>query len=204
MDETARQKRVWDKEASGWDETAKRLERGIFAGGREWIGSRAHDRVLEVGIGTGRSLSYYSDDATVTGLELSTEMLALAQKRASALKSTAELLQGDAEHLPFDDASFDTVVAQLTLCSIPRNDVAIREMARVLRPGGDLLLIDHIGSSWPPIWAGMWLVERITILTSGEHLTRRQLPLVEAAGLHVTERERLKLGIIERVHATKP
>lgn len=204
MDETARQKRVWDREASGWDDTAERLERGLFAGGREWIGERATGAVLEVGIGTGRSLSYYAPGARVTGLELSTEMLALAKTRARSLGSSAELLQGDAEQLPFDDATFDTVVAQLTLCSIPRNDVAVAEMARVLRPGGSLLLIDHVGSSWPPIWAGMWLVERVTILTAGEHLTRRQLPLVEAAGMRVVERERLKLGIIERIHATKP
>ncbi|CAN5381599.1 class I SAM-dependent methyltransferase [soil metagenome] len=203
MDATAKQQRVWDREAAGWDATAARLERGLFAGGREWIGSRASGRVLEVGIGTGRSIPYYPADATVTGVELSPEMLAIARRRVAELGSKAELLQGDAEHLPFDAESFDTVVAQLTLCSIPHNDVAIREMARVLRPGGSLLLIDHVGSSWPPIYAGMWVIERVTILTAGEHFTRRQLPLVESAGLRVVERERLKLGIIERIRATK-
>lgn len=204
MDRTAKQKRVWDRNASTWDGDAGRLEKGFFAGGREWIGSRATGRVLEIGIGTGRSLSHYPADASITGVELSPAMLAIARDRARDLGIEADLREGDAEHLPFEADTFDTVVAQLTLCSVPHNDAAIRELARVLRPGGRILLIDHVGSSWPPIYGAMWLVERITILTAGEHFTRRQLPHVEAAGLVVTERERLKLGMIERIHATKP
>ena len=203
MDPTARQQRIWDRSAARWDDAANRLERGLIAGGREWVGSRAHGRVLEVGIGTGRSLDYYAADTRVTGLELSTEMLVHADRHARAIGRDAELVQGDAQHLPFDSDTFDTVVAQLVLCSVPDHGLALREMARVLRPGGSLLLIDHVGSSWPPIYAGMWLVERVTIPAAGEHLTRRQLPLVTAAGLRVVEQERLKLGIIERIHAVK-
>jgi hypothetical protein len=77
-------------------------------------------------------------------------------------------------------------------------------MARVLVPGGTLLLLDHVGSSWPPVWLVQWLLERVTILTAGEHFTRRQLPVVRAAGLDVVETERLKAGTIERIRALKP
>jgi ubiquinone/menaquinone biosynthesis C-methylase UbiE len=90
------------------------------------------------------------------------------------------------------------------LCSFPDPAGAIGEMRRVLVPGGRLLLIDHIRSSWPPIVAGQWLVERITIPVAGEHFTRRQLPLVRAAGFEVVETERSKAGTIERIHARKP
>jgi ubiquinone/menaquinone biosynthesis C-methylase UbiE len=114
-----------------------------------------------------------------------------------------DLHEGDAEHLPFPDASFDTVVSELALCSIPRPAAAVAEMARVLRPGGSLLLLDHIGSSWPPIWALQWLVERVTIPLAGEHFTRRSRPLVEAAGLEVVESERIRVGAVERLRATK-
>jgi len=65
-------------------------------------------------------------------------------------------------------------------------------------------LLDHIGSTWPPIYAAQWLLERITIRLAGEHFTRRQLPLVHAAGLKVVESERLKAGTVERIHAIKP
>ena len=87
---------------------------------------------------------------------------------------------------------------------IPRPAAAIAEMRRVLIPGGRLLLLDHIGSTWPPVYAAQWLLERLTIRAAGEHFTRRQLPLVRAAGFQVVETERLKAGTVERIHAVKP
>ena len=201
---TARQKQVWDKAAPGYDKQIAFFEKIQFAGGREWLGTRARGRVLEVAVGTGLSLPHYPADAAITGIELSPAMLAIARQRAASLGLDADLLEGDAEHLPFDDASFDTAVCALALCTIPKPAAAIAEMRRVLVPGGRLLLLDHIGSSWPPVYAVQWLLERITIRTAGEHFTRRQLPLLQAAGFQVTETERLKAGTVERIHAVKP
>ncbi|HEX3963939.1 MAG TPA: methyltransferase domain-containing protein [Trebonia sp.] len=201
---TGRQKRVWDKSAPGYDKQIAFFEKIQFGGGREWLGERAHGRVLEVAIGTGRNLPHYPADATVTGIELSPAMLAIARQRAAALDRAADFLEGDAEHLPYGDATFDTVACALSLCSIPDPATAISEMKRVLVPGGRLLLLDHIASTWPPVYAAQWLLERITIRTAGEHFTRRQLPLVQAAGFQVTETERLKAGTVERIHAVKP
>jgi Methylase involved in ubiquinone/menaquinone biosynthesis len=201
---TARQRRVWDRAAPDYDRAMARFERGILAGGREWIGSRARGRVLEVAVGTGRSLSFYGSDVSLTGVDLSPEMLGVARRQAAALGLEVDLREGDAESLPFADGTFDTVVCALGLCSIPRPAVAVAEMARVLRPGGTLLLLDHVGSSWPPVWALQWLLERVTIPTAGEHFTRRQVAHVRAAGLELVEDERLKLGMIERLHAAKP
>jgi ubiquinone/menaquinone biosynthesis C-methylase UbiE len=202
--QTQRQRTVWQKAAARYDRAMAPLERGLLAGGREWIAERAHGRILEVAIGTGRSLEFYAPDVELTGVDLSPAMLRQARRRAAELGLKPAFRVADVEHLPFDDASFDTVVCALGLCSIPRPDAAVREMARVLKPGGTLLLLDHIGSWWPPVWLGQWLIERITILTSGEHLTRRQLPVVRAAGLDVVETERLKAGTIERIRARKP
>ncbi|NUR50981.1 MAG: methyltransferase domain-containing protein [Hamadaea sp.] len=200
---TARQKRVWDKSAPSYDRQIQLFERIWFTGSREWLGERAGGRVLEVAIGTGRNLPHYRPGVTVTGIELSPAMLAYARRRAADLGLAADLREGDAERLPFDDASFDTVVCAFSLCTIPRPPAAIAEMRRVLRPGGDLLLVDHIGSTWPPIRAGQWLLERLTIPAAGEHFTRRQLPLVRAAGFEVVEAERLKAGSVERIHARR-
>jgi ubiquinone/menaquinone biosynthesis C-methylase UbiE len=77
-------------------------------------------------------------------------------------------------------------------------------MKRVLVPGGRLLLLDHIASTWPPVYAAQWLLEQITIRTAGEHFTRRQLHLVQATGFRIVETERLKAGTVERIHAIKP
>ncbi|GAA2374205.1 class I SAM-dependent methyltransferase [Dactylosporangium salmoneum] len=203
-DETAKVLRVWDKQAAAYDRQIALFERIQFGGGREWLGARARGRVLEVAVGTGLNLPHYPDGVTVSGIELSPRMLAIARERAAGLGLDADLRQGDAEALPYEDGTFDTVVCALALCTIPRPATALAEMRRVLVPGGRLLLLDHIGSSWPPLYAAQWLVERLTIRAAGEHFTRRQLPLVRAAGFEIVEASRHKAGTVERIHARKP
>jgi ubiquinone/menaquinone biosynthesis C-methylase UbiE len=126
---TAKQQRVWDKAAAGYDKQIAFFERIQFTGGREWLAERAQGRVLEVAIGTGRSLPYYARDITLTGIELSPQMLTIAQNRAAELGITADLRRGDAANLPVDDGSADTVVCALSLCTIPDPERAIAEMS---------------------------------------------------------------------------
>jgi ubiquinone/menaquinone biosynthesis C-methylase UbiE len=95
-------------------------------------------------------------------------------------------------------------VCALALCTIPDPAGAIAEMKRVLVPGGTLLLLDHIASTWPPVRGAQWLLEQITARTAGEYFTRRSLPLVQAEGFRIVECERLKAGTVERILARKP
>ena len=201
---TAKQRRVWDKSAPGYDRQMEFFERWVFGGGREWLGSRARGRVLEVAIGTGRNLEHYAEDVTVAGVELSPAMLDIARRRAGQLGRDVERVEGDAASLSVADASYDTVVCALALCSIPDPARAIAEMRRALVPGGRLLLLDHVGSTWPPVYALQWVTERLTVRLAGEYFTRRQLPLVRAAGFEVVESRRHKAGVVELIHATKP
>jgi ubiquinone/menaquinone biosynthesis C-methylase UbiE len=201
---TVKARRVWNAFAPRYDKAMRFYERIQFKGGREWVCDRAQGEVLEVAVGTGLNLALYPPSVRLTGVDLSPEMLALARRRAAELGREVDLREGDAQALPFADASFDTVTCTLSLCAIPDERAAIDEMWRVLRPGGRLLLLDHIGSNWWPIWAGQRLLESFTIRSAGEHQTRRPLPLVEAKGFLVDERQRLKAGTVERVAAIKP
>lgn len=203
-DPTAKALRVWEKAAPRYDHQIAFWERVQFGGGRQWVGSRVTGRVLEVAVGTGRNFPFYPSGARVTGVELSPAMLAIARQRAADLGLEVDLRRADAQDLPFADASFDTVVCTLSLCAIPDHAKAIAEMARVLRPGGNLVLLDHIGSRWWPVWAVQRLLEQITARAAGEYMTRRPAPMLAAAGLQITEAERLKLGTVERVSARKP
>ena len=200
---TARQRRVWDKAAPGYDRQIALFERIWFTGGREWIGERAHGRVLEVAIGTGRNLEHYRDGTAISGVELSREMLTRARSHAAELGVDVDLREGDAAQLPFEDASFETVVCALALCSIPDPEAAVAEMRRVLVPGGTLLLLDHVGSTFKPLYGAQWLFEQLSSRSAGEYFTRRQRPLVEQAGFRVVEAARLKAGTIERLRAEK-
>lgn len=189
--------------AGRYDRDMKLTDKVWFAGGREWVCSRADGDVLEVAIGTGLNLPFYSGGVRLTGVELSPNMLAVARDRANDLGVGVDLHEADAQALPFGDESFDTVVCTLSLCAIPDHVAAIAEMARVLRPDGRVLLLDHIASRWWPVWAVERLIELFTIRAMGEHMTRRPAPMLAAAGLEIVESERLKLSTVERVHARK-
>lgn len=192
----------WDKHAASYDRAMAFWDRKLFGDSRQWACAQASGEVLEVAVGTGLNLPFYPDQATVTGLDLSEGMLALA--RARKVDRPPTLRQGTAHALPFDDASFDTVVCTFSLCGIPDLDAALDEMVRVLRPGGRLILVDHVASSSRLVRGFQWLLERITIPMGGEHFRRRPLPHVEARGLRIEKRERFKLGIVERLVARKP
>src|SRR5262249_53879619 len=105
----ARQKRVWDKAAPSYDKQIAFFEKIWFGGGREWLGERAHSRVLEVAIGTGLNLPHSPADAVVTGVELSPAMLAIARQRAADLGPAIDLREGGAAHPPFAAGRVDTV-----------------------------------------------------------------------------------------------
>lgn len=207
-DPLARSRRVWQAMAPRYDRDIEKVERLLFRGGREWVCARVTGRVLEVAIGTGRNVPLYPPGVEVAGVELSPAMLAPAQRRVREREGRdsgfrAGLCEADAQALPFADASFDTVVCTLSLCNIPDEATAVAEMARVLRPGGRLLLLDHIASRWWPVWAVQRLAELFTVPLAEEHLTRRPRRLLAGAGLQVVEAQRLKLGIVERVHARR-
>ncbi|MEV6873097.1 class I SAM-dependent methyltransferase [Amycolatopsis sp. NPDC051128] len=204
MSEDDRVRRQWDSYASRYDRDIGFFERVQFRGGREWACAQAHGDVLEVAVGTGRNLPHYPAGARLTGIDFSPAMLDIARRRASGLGREIELREADAQALPFPDASFDTVVCTLGLCGFPDERAAIAEMHRVLRPGGKLVLLDHIRSHHSVILLGQRLLEKLTVRMLGDYQTRRPLPLVEEAGFVVDRQERLKLGMVERVAATKP
>lgn len=195
--------RTWDRYADRYDRDIGFFERVQFKGGREWVCSQASGDVLEVAVGTGRNLPFYPKGVRLTGLDFSAAMLDIARSRVLRTAHKVALIQGDAQSLPFDDGSFDTVVCTLGLCGVPDERVAIAEMHRVLRPGGRLLLLDHIGSHHKPIWLVQRLIGLLTVRMLGDHQTRRPLPLVEQAGFVVERKERLKAGTVERVAAVK-
>ncbi|BBX25636.1 class I SAM-dependent methyltransferase [Mycolicibacterium alvei] len=201
----AKWNRYWDKKSASYDREMGFFDRHLFGDSRQWVCSQATGTVLEVAVGTGLNLGFYPDDIQLTGIDWSRPMLDLAEQRAAELGRTPTLRQADAHHLPFDDASFDTVVCTFGLCAIPDHTQALTEMTRVLRPGGKLLLVDHIRSSAAPVRVFQRALELFTVRLGGEHFLRRPLDHLRAVNVLDVERvERFKLGLIERVVAHKP
>jgi ubiquinone/menaquinone biosynthesis C-methylase UbiE len=199
-----RRSAYWDKQAARYDRAMNFWDRHLFGDSRPWACGRAVGEVLEVAVGTGRNLPFYPDGTRLTGVDWSPGMLAIARQRAADLGREVDLRPGDAQALDFPDSSFDTVLCALGLCAIPDDRRAVAEMARVLRPGGRLLLVDHVAASTSVLRAVQWLYERITIPLAGEHFRRRPLAHVRELGFGIEETERFRLGIVERVCARKP
>jgi ubiquinone/menaquinone biosynthesis C-methylase UbiE len=203
-DRTERVRRHYDRSAESYDRLIAWAERVFFGGGREWVCSRARGETLEIAIGTGRNFPFYSKEISLIGVELSPRMLAIARRRARELGIEADLRPGDAQNLPFPDASFDTVVATLALCTIPDYRRAVTEAARVLRPGGCLLLLEHVRSPLLPVQLLQYALNPLSVLLGHDHLLREPLRHVEDAGLVVERLERSKWGVVERLAAYKP
>jgi ubiquinone/menaquinone biosynthesis C-methylase UbiE len=199
-----RLRRYWDKHARTYDQQMAFWERRLFGDGRQWVCAQASGEVLEVAIGTGRNLPHYPQGIRLTGIDFSPAMLELAGRQADRLGLTVDLRLGDAQALELPDASFDTVVCTFSLCAIPDERRAIAEMRRVLRPGGRLLLLDHVAGTSRRVRTVQWLLERVTRPLNEEHLLRRPLLQVQAEGFQIERAERFKLGIVERLTARKP
>lgn len=197
------QREAYGAEAPKYDRSMGLAEGWLFGSGhRGWACSQARGATLEVAIGTGLNLPHYPPDVELTAIDLSAEMLDLARQRAADLGRNVELRQGDAQELPFADASFDTAVCTYALCSIPDEVRTIAEMDRVLRPGGLLILVDHVRSSVTPV---VW-IQRLMELSPKRierELTRRPMLEVRAAGLEVQRSDRSRLGMVERLVAQK-
>jgi ubiquinone/menaquinone biosynthesis C-methylase UbiE len=199
-----RLRRYWNSHAGSYDRQMGFFDRHLFADSREWICSKATGSVLEVAIGTGLNLPHYPAGVQLTGVDYSPAMLQIAHQRAGQLGREVDLREGDAQALEFPGAMFDTVVCTFSLCAIPDDRAAVAEMVRVLRPGGLLLLADHVTASPWPARAAQALIELASVPVGGEYLRRRPIRHVRALALTVEDHDRFKLGIVERLAARKP
>ncbi len=203
MADSERFRDFWERQAATYDAMIRPVEARFLRGTRRWVAERATGAILEVAIGTGLNLPYYPPEATLTGIEWSPAMVAIARRRAAELGLAVDLSVGDAMQLPFPDASFDTVVSTYAMCCIPDEVAALRESARVLKPGGSLLLADHVVSTAWPIRTIQRLLDRITVPGQGEHWTRRPYDLLPGLGLDVVASRRRTFGAVETVHAVR-
>ncbi|MDQ2792128.1 MAG: class I SAM-dependent methyltransferase [Actinomycetota bacterium] len=200
----ARWRRYWDRHSKTYDREMRFFDRVLFGDTRSWICQQATGEVLEVAIGTGLNLEHYPPDVALTGIELSPDMLVIARRRADDLGRQVELRVGDAEALDIPSATFDTVVCTFSLCAIPDHHKALTEMTRILRPGGVLLLADHVASSDRVLRASQRVLELVTIPLGGEHFRRRPIEHVRDAGVRIERHDRFAAGIVERLAARRP
>lgn len=171
---------------------------------RRWLTERARGATLEIGVGEWPSLEWYPEHLDLTGLERDARALRQARRTVARLGRSATVVEGDAMALDFEPQSFDTVVFSFSLCSVPEVRGALLEALRVLRPGGVLLMADHVVSTSRPIRVIQRTAQLVTRPLFGEHFTRRPSLVARELDLEIIATERLSKGVIERLHAVVP
>ncbi len=205
-DERRRVAAIYDRLAPDYDRMEGAVERTLMGRAmRAALGAELRGSVLEVGIGSGRNFPYYDETVTrVVGVDLSTGMLREARRAASDVGRPIVLARMDAEHLAFPDASFDSVVTSLSLCTVADPARALREMARVCTPGGRVVLLEHVLS---PVWPVAWLqrlVAPLQMRAMGCHLDRATIELVRELGFTIDSERRRFFGVFRLVVARPP
>lgn len=185
---TRRSLRAWNRRARLYDLLTRPAERMMgLARGRARVFQRAPTgRMLEVGAGTGKNVPHYPQEDLVVATDLSPGMLARAKEKARSLPAGVRFVVTDAEDLAFKDGVFDRVVATCVFCSVPDPIRGWGEIRRVLRPGGEVVLLEHMR---PEGLLGRLfdLLDPVASRLMGPHINRRTLDHIRMAGLVVAE-----------------
>jgi ubiquinone/menaquinone biosynthesis C-methylase UbiE len=182
-----------------YDRQLARVEKGGLGDLRKESLAAANGRVLEIGAGTGANLPLYGPDVeSLTLTEPEAPMLKRLEKRVREQAPLAKVLRAPAEDLPFADDSFDTAVSTLVLCGVDDQPRALRELRRVLKPGGKLIFIEHVRSDDPGLAHKQDRMNGFNHFVVGCDCNRPTLSSIKAAGFDVDHVEHSTLNKVPK------
>ncbi|MDQ3801303.1 MAG: methyltransferase domain-containing protein [Acidobacteriota bacterium] len=187
---------IYDKLAKNYDKAFAPFEKRFLSRWRRETLSHlpVNSRLLEIGAGTGLNFKFYPDCRHAVASEISVKMLEFAREKTAAI----ELVQADAESLPFAANTFDAALATLVFCSIPKPENAFRELQRVVKPNGKIVLLEHVRPRGLPGFAFDFL-NIFTVALIEDHFNRRTVEIAENAGLKILEVNRKAFGIVNLI-----
>ncbi|MFP4426032.1 MAG: methyltransferase domain-containing protein [Spirochaetaceae bacterium] len=191
-------KDIW---ATGFDMAMLPLERATFRRYRKWLVPRVSGALLEVGTGTGANIPFLPchgiSELVLSDVRLHKEAVLSRLKRRNGCMGDPELVESSAESLPFGDGRFDSALATLVFCSVPDQMRALREVRRVLKPGGTFFFMEHVLPEENHLSVPMHIINPVWKRVSGGcHLTRRTAEAIEEAGFTVEHLRRDNQGIV--------
>jgi len=194
-------RRRYNRSARFYDREQAMMERVSGRWRRELWSRVPGGDLLEVGVGTGVNMPLYPPGARVVGIDIAENMIARARARAAKSGLVTDLTQMDVEHLEFADDRFDCVVATFVFCSVPDPVAGLEEVRRVLKPGGRLLLLEHVRSDNRILGRLMDFLNPAVVRLAGANVNRRTVHNVYAAGFDEVAVSTRMRGIVKLIEA---
>ena len=174
-----------------------------LASWREKLRSRIiGGQVLEIGVGTGKNLPYYPPGVKISAIDFSHRMLSRAHKKALQNNLKVEFLEMDAQQLAFPDHFFDTVFATFVFCSVPDPVVGLKELRRICKPDGRLILLEHMRPGSPVLGYLFDLVNPLVVRMMGANINRMTIDNIKSAGWQIKIDQKLSSDIVRWIEAT--
>lgn len=196
-------RRRYNRIASVYDQMEWFVEKNIFRKWRKLLMDQVRgEKVLEIGVGTGKNIPYYPPKTNISAIDLSENMLAKAVRQADNISRSVDFQVMDVESLTFPDNSFDAALATFVFCSVPNPVNGLRELGRVVKPGGDIWLLEHMRVNRPIIGTLMDLFNPLIVRMMGANINRHTVENVEIAGLKIISVTDLQGKLVRLIQAT--
>lgn len=155
--------------------------------------------ILEVGVGTGANFEYYPINVDVTGIDFSPKMLEKAKEKLPDSKATITLKEMDIEEMDFPDNTFDVVISSCVFCSVPNPVEGFKEIRRVVKPEGTIIMLEHMRSENQIVGKMLDLINPLAVRLSGANINRETISNIEKAGLKIKSQEYLMTSIMRKL-----
>jgi ubiquinone/menaquinone biosynthesis C-methylase UbiE len=196
--------RKYTRIAGRYDLFAYPLERMLFKKLRAEAIIHAHGTTLEVGVGTGRNLPYYQPTVDLSAVDFSSGMLKIAKNKGKKIQLQAlQFYEMDIENLAFGNNAFDTVVSTFVFCTVPDPMAGLREVYRVIRPGGKAIFLEHMKSRYAIVNVLLYMMNIFSVRLLGTSMTRETQANIEMAGFVLDATDNKLLDVVRLIIAHK-
>ncbi|GAB4259169.1 MAG: class I SAM-dependent methyltransferase [Methylomicrobium sp.] len=197
-------KKRYDRLAPYFDGIEAMMEGLFFKPWRKRLWAKTEgEHILEIGVGTGKNFEYYPRGARITAIDFSDKMLDVAKRKKARKNIDVDLHCMDVESLDFADNCFDTVIASFVFCSVPSPRKGLKEIHRVLKPGGQVVLLEHVLSSKPIIAKWMNWLNPLVLSLVGANINRQTVKNVQASGFSSVHVDSASTDMIKLIQARK-
>jgi len=200
MTSTEKSKKRYNRIAKYFDSMEKPMGTSGFDQWRKELVQQATGKILEVGVGTGKNLQYYAKDVDLTVIDFSKNMLDKARAKYKGDLLKMNFLEMDVQNMDFEDNSFDTVLTSCVFCSVPDPVKGLQEIKRVMKPDGQLIMLEHVRSSNRVLGLFMDIFNFIPLNIIGDNINRRTAENLKKAGFTNTKETKIWIDIVKFFH----